>query len=379
MPRGPPRNPGTCTAGLQGFPIQVSGLNSLTAEAKKELETPIDIDLQFSPSQSPIQYDRNTGAFAYHGDNTFFVGGTQYNLRVVRLCRPKQEGLTTFSGAVRAELQFWGTPSATATATSQLAVLILPITVLQANSAAGASFQALMGGNAVRLADLFPTGQIVRYVTCLETENPTTVNLSVVYWSSGIIITEDTAKRLPSTLKSNGIPNLLNVKFLTVFEQVADGSKINRRYEESDGVKLTYTKQFTATAPEIQKGFRLIVNSNVSKSQRADTSEQQKLSNYKCVTIDKKRDIQNGKLVINPLTGRPFDKELEEQQAEQSAELQPATIGANTIFIRVCIAIGVIIGIGLLAALLVYGGKLFMKPEDPVALAAGVAGVPGAP
>jgi hypothetical protein len=351
---------------------------SLTVDTKQQLETPNDIELQFSPSESPIQYDQATGLFSYHGENTFFLGGTQYNLRVLRLCKPKQEGLTTFSGPVRAEIQFWGTPSATATASNQLAVLILPVTVLQANSAAGASFQALIGGNAVRLADLFPTGQIVRYVTCLETQQPTTVNLSVAYWSNGIVITEDIAKRIPS-LKSNGIPNLLNLSLLTVFEQVADGSKINRRYEESDGVKQTYTKQFTATAPEIQQGFRLILNSNVSKSQRVDTSEQQKLSNYKCVTIDKKRDIQNGKLVINPLTGRPFEKELEEQEAEQSAELGPAVIGANTIFIRVCIAIGVIIGIGLLAALLVYGGRLFIKPEDSVALAAGVAGLPGAP
>jgi hypothetical protein len=378
MPRGPPQNPGTCTAGLQGFPIQVSGLNSLTADAKQQLATPPDIELQFSPSESPIQYDQATGLYSYHGENTFFLGGTHYNLRAMRLCRPKQEGLTTFSGPVRAEVQFWGTPSATATATSQLAVLILPVTVLQANSAAGASFQALVGGNAVRLADLFPSGQIVRYVTCLETQSPTTVNLSVAYWSSGIVITEDTARRLPA-LKSNGIPNLLNMRFLTVFEQVADGSKINRRYEESDGMNQTYIKQFTATAPEIQQGFRLILNSNVSKSQKADTSEQQKLSNYKCVTIDKTRDIKNGKLVINPLTGRPFEKEIEEQLAEQSAELQPAVIGANTIFIRVCIAIGVIIGIGLLAALLMYAGKLFIKPEGSAALAAGVAGIPGAP
>jgi hypothetical protein len=377
MPRGPPQTPGTCTAGLQGFPIQVSGLNSLPTDAKQELQAPNDIELQFSPSETPIQYDGNTGLYSYHGENSFYCGGTQYNLRVMRLCQPKQEGLTSFSGPVRAELQFWGTPSATATATAQLAVLIIPITVLQTNSAAGASFQALLTGNAVRLSNLFPTGQIVRYVTCLETQNPTTVNLSVAYWSQGIIITEDTAKRLPS-LKSNGIPNLLNENFLTVFEQVADGSKINRRYEERDGVKQTYTKSFTATSPEVQKGFRLLVNTNVSRQTKQDTTEQQRLSNYKCVTIDKNRDIQNGKLVINPLTGRPFEKELAEQEAEQSAELEPATIGANTIFIRVCIAIGVLVGIGLLAAGLVLAGRLFMKPEDPVALAAGLA-APGAP
>jgi hypothetical protein len=378
MLRGPPPNPGTCTAGLQGFPIQVSGLNSLPSDVKQQLATPIDIELQFSPSETPIQYNQATGLYSYHGQNTFFLSGTHYNLRAMRLCQPKQEGLTSFSGPVRAELQFWGTPTATANATSQLAVLIIPITVLQANSVAGTSFQALLSGNATRLTNLFPQGQIVRYVTCLETESPLTVNLAVAYWSSGIVISADTAKLLP-TLKSNGIPNLLNQKFLTVFEPVADGSKLNRRYEERDGVKQTYSKIFTATATEIQQGFRLILNSNVSMSQTVDTSEQQKLSNYKCVTIDKNRDIQNGKLVINPLTGRPFEKELEEQNAEQSAELQPAVLGANTIFIRVCIAIGVIIGIGMLAALLVYGGKLFMKPEDPSALAAGVAGVPLGP
>ena len=376
MSSGPP--PGICIAGLQGFPIQVSGLNSLTTDAKQALETPNDIDLQFSPSESPIQYDPTSGFYSYHGENSFFLGGTQYNLRAMRLCQSKQEGLTTFSGPVRAELQFWGTPSATATATAQLAALILPVTVLQVNSAAGQSFQALLAGNAVRLSNLFPTGQIVRYVTCLETQSPSTVNLSVAYWSTGIVITEDIAKSLPS-LKSNGIPNLLNQPFLTVFEQVADGSKINRRYEEKDGIKQTYTKAFSATAPEIQKGFRIILNSNVSKQQiQQDTSEQQNLANYKCVTIDKNRDIKNGKLILNPLTGRPFDKELAEQEAEQSAELAPATIGANTIFIRVCIVIGVLIGIGLLAAGLVLAGKIFMKPEDSVSLAAGLV-APGTP
>ena len=377
MPRGPSQTPGTCTAGLQGFPIQVSGLNSLTEDAKQALQTPNDIDLQFSPSESPIQYDADSGLYSYHGENSFFCGGTQYNLRAMRLCQPKQEGLTTFSGQVRAELQFWGTPSATATATAQLAVLILPITVLQANSAAGESFYALLTGNAVRLSNLFPPGQIVRYVTCLETQNPTTVNLSVAYWSQGIILTGDTARRLP-TLKSNGIPDLLGLNFLTVFEQVADGSKINRRYEDKDGVKQSYSKSFSATAPEIQNGFRIIMNTNVSKQVIQGTSEQQKLSNYKCVTIDKNRDIKGGKLVINPLTGRPFDKELAEQEAEQSAELTPTVVGANTIFMWVCFVIGILIGLGLLAAGLVVAGKVFMKPEDPVALAAGLA-APGVP
>ena len=376
MPRTPS---GTCKAELQGFPIQVSGLNSLTQEGLNQLSTPLDIQLQFSPSQTPIQMDRNTGFLSYHGENTFFLGGTQYNLRAMRLCQPKQEGLAKFSGTPVAELQFWGTPAATAVANTSFALLCIPIRTAPASNFSGNALYSLLGGDAVQISDLFPTGRIVRYVTCLETTAAATSSLAVAYWSEGIAVNSEMMKRMPP-LKANGIPKVLTATpFLTVFEQVADGSKINRRYEERDGVYLTYTKGLTATASEFQKGFRIIKESNLSNQSKENSDYQQNLSNYKCITLDKSRDIKNGKLVINPLTGRPFTKELEEQAAEQTSELEPAVIGANTIWIRVCIVIGVLIGLGLLAAGLVLAGKAFMKPEDAGTLAAGAALVPGAP
>lgn len=376
MPRVPP---GTCKAELQGFPIQVSGLNSLPQDSLTQLSTPLDIQLQFSPSQSPIRVDQTTGFLNYHGENTFFLGGTQYNLRAMRICQAKQEGLAKFSGTPIAELQYWGTPTATSTANIAFAVLSIPIRTAPSSTFAGNALYSLLGGDAVQISDLFPTGRIVRYVTCLETTAAQTSSLAVAYWAEGISITSEMAKRIP-TLKANGIPKLLSpTPFLTVFEQVADGSKINRRYEERDGVYLTYTKGLTATGSDFQKGFRIITTSNLSNQAKDDSSYQQNLSNYKCITLDKSRDIKNGKLVLNPLTGRPFVNELEEQEAEKTAEFEPASIGANTIWIRVCIVIGVLIGIGLLAAGLVLAGKVFMKPEGAGALAAGAAVVPGPP
>ncbi len=375
--------PGTCIAGLQGFPIQISGLNSLTQEALSQLYLPNDIELQFSPSQSPIQLSEATGYLAYHGQNTFFLSGTQYNLVAMRLCAPKQEGLTTFSGPVLAELQFWGLPSTMSIANTQLAALVIPITQSAAPSFSGNAFYSMLLGNAVQLADLFPSGRIVKYVTCTETNTPSNLNIAVAYWSNGILLNSEMTKRLP-ILRANGIPATLSSnKVLTVFEQSADGSKFNRRYEEKEGVKLTYTKGFIATAPEVLKGFRIIATSNVSKQTISDSEGQQSLKNYKCITIDKNRDIKDGKLILNPLTGRPFEEELDEQKAAESAQLgldvKPATIGSNSIWITVCIVIGVLIGIGILAALAVVATKVLMNPEAVEITRHATAAVPGAP
>jgi hypothetical protein len=53
-------------------------------------------------------YTGKVASFQPHGSNTFFMGGLQYKVYIVRVSGPKQEGLKSFSGDPRAELQIWG-------------------------------------------------------------------------------------------------------------------------------------------------------------------------------------------------------------------------------------------------------------------------------
>lgn len=345
-----------CVAELQGYPIQVSGLDGLTQEALTALESPNDIRLQFAPSNTSRTFDADKGLYSLDGYNTFFMGGTQYNLLAVRLCKPKQEGLCSVSGTPLAELQFWGAPTATAVANTALAVFILPIVQRPVESPQGEAFFRLVTGEAVNFVELIPGGRVVRYVTCLETRT-TTLNLNVAYWSAGIQITQQIATRFPSPLKTNGVPKFGDMELLSSFTQLADGKKVDRQYTTTDGVLIPYMKTLSATSPAFTTGFRLIKTFEQQVSSPTETDA------YKCIAINRSRDIQGGKLVVDPRTGQRLSDEIEQADANDSLTApQSASIGANEIVQYVFIALGVFLGIALIAGLLVLMLKVLAKP-----------------
>jgi hypothetical protein len=70
-----------CLPGFQGFPIQVTGWQSIAD--KEDYIVPSDISLQFSPENLPIKRN-DDGSFILNGSHTFFMGGTQYFVNNVR-------------------------------------------------------------------------------------------------------------------------------------------------------------------------------------------------------------------------------------------------------------------------------------------------------
>ncbi len=353
----------TCLPGLQGFPVQITGWSSLTDTAS--ITAPNDIQLQFSPAEVPMAFNRQTGEITTNGTSTFFTGGTQYNVRIVRLSRPKQEGLAGFSGDAFAEFQIWGTPTATSVAAkSDLAVLIIPVIQKPTENAAGQAITDAVTGNSVKLIRTIPEGSgvdVIKYTTCVETDTNRTINISVAYWSTGASITQDMARRIApagTNLAPAGIPNILGFKLLSSFTQFNDEARTkgNRVYNQEAGINQPYMSMITlsATSPEFQTGFRLIRNFDQKKVSSRDTSE------YKCIAIDRGRDIKDGQLLIDPKTGERMDNEIQKANDQDKDTLSPptATIGAGDIWIRVCIVIGVILGITLLAGL-IYGVHYF--------------------
>ena len=359
----------TCLPGLQGFPVQITGWSGLTD--KTPITAPNDIQLQFSPAEVPMTFDRQTGALTTNGTSTFFTGGTQYNVRVVRLSQPKQEGLAVFSGNPVAEFQIWGTPTATSIAAkSDLAVFIIPVIQKPTENTAGQAITDAVTGNSVKLIRTIPEGSdvdVIKYTTCVETDRQGTINISVAYWSSGAAITQDMARRIVptgTTLASPGIPDILGFKLLSSFIQLNDEArtKSNRVYSQNAGINQPYTSMITVSAasPEFQTGFRLIRDFDQKKVSSRDTSA------YKCIAIDRGRDIKNGQLLIDPKTGERMDKEIQNAEAIQQDSLSAPkpTIGAGDLWLKVCIGIGIILGITLLA-LLIYGiHYIFLEKKD---------------
>jgi hypothetical protein len=344
----------TCLAGLQGFPIQVSGWPS--GIDKVSLVVPNDIELQFSPSQTPMAFDKNTGALNFSGSNSFFVGGTLYNVRSVRLAAPKQTGLASFSGNPVAEFQIWGISGAR-TGNPGLAVLTIPLYLKPLESIVGTNIISVISGQPMRLSDCIPNGSgvdVLKYATCIETDANTTTDINVSYWTNGIPITQDQFSKLPTQLPPAGIPNVFGFRILTEFVQYADAkrTKGQRKYLEIRNILQPYTAStgISVTRPEFKNGFRLIQNFTMRTLAPRDTSA------YKCIAIDRSKDIQKGKLLVDPKTGRRLAEEVDLAESQQAESMEEPSVSPRDLWIRICIIIGTIVGIGLVAAFIIFLG-----------------------
>jgi hypothetical protein len=341
----------TCLPGLQGFPVQITGWSGYSE--KTSIVTPNDIQLQFSPSKVPLQFNKTTGEITNHGHSTFFMNGVQYNVRVVRVSSPKQEGLGNFSGAPVAEFQIWGNTAENQNA--GVAVLVIPLLQKPAENTAGSKILSAVAGNPVPLLDCIPTGSgtdIVKYTTCVETDKSSTVTISVAYWLNGAAITQQMAKTLPQPLPPAGIPNAFGFRVLSSYVQFADEkqTKGQRNYSDIQNVLQPYASSvvLSVASAEFKNGFRLIQNFEVKKK----TAEQD-LSAYKCIAIDRGRDIKGGKLLIDPSTGERLDKEVEKADALRAESLEKGDVSkARSIWITVCIILGTILGLAILAVII---------------------------
>jgi hypothetical protein len=347
----------TCLPGLQGFPVQVSGWPG--GIDKVSLVVPNDIELQFSPSQTPMAFDKQTGALNFSGSNSFFVGGTLYNVRSVRLAEPKQNGLASFSGNAVAEFQIWGI-SGVRTGNPGLAVLTIPLVLKPIESVTGMNIVAAITGNPIRLSDCIPNGtgiDVLKYTSCIETNVNSTININVSYWTNGVPITQEQFSKLPKQLPPAGIPNVFGFMVLTQFVQYADAkqTKGQRKYQEIRNILQPYTAStgISVTGPEFKNGFRLIQNFTMRTLAPRDTSA------YKCIAIDRSKDIQKGKLLVDPKTGRRLTDEVDLAESQQSESTEEPSISPRDLWIRVCIIIGTLVGIGLVAAFIIFlGSKL---------------------
>jgi hypothetical protein len=384
-----------CLPGLQGFPVQISGWNSLTE--KSQLIMPNDIHLQFSPSESPMRYfPENGGTLSINGANSFFIAGNQYEVYSVRLTKPNQEGLQSFSGTAVAEFQIWGQKKS---AENEIAVLVIPIYTKTIDSRSGAALLRVIKGDPARLIDCIPsdwelaaqwpstpppgtppdmvpaaqwpstpppkTIEIVRYKTCVETDSNTTpmIFIEVAYWSTGSYVRQiDFAKMIP-ILPPAGVPLKNNIKLLTSFIQLSDENltKADRKYEViSHGTtSIPYKKavNLSATSKEFQNAFRIIKN----------FTKENEDSEPRWIPINTETDIIDGRLLIDLNTGKRLSAdEVEANLKKTEVNAQPVNINRGlVIFLKI---LGVFLGITFLMFLVRIFQRFVSSSSTPISI-----------
>lgn len=351
-----------CLPGLQGFPVQVSGWSSLTE--KSQLVMPNDIHLQFSPSETPMKYfPERGGTFSINGTNTFFISGNQYDVFTVRLTKPNQEGLQSFSGNAVAEFQIWGQKKS---AESEFAVLVIPIYYKPIESQSGAAILRAVSGESSRIIDCIPeSNEIVRYKTCVENDSKTIpmVFIEVAYWSTGLFVRQTDFSKIFPQLANPGFPLRYGIKLLTSFTQLSDANltKSDRKYEVIPYTSIPYKKlvSLSATSKEFQNAFRII----------KDFTKEKEDSEPKYIPINTETDIKDGMLMVDLSTGKRLSAEdIEETQQitqKQSANKEEVQIQIQNVnyglvlFLKI---VGFIIGISLLVVILRIFQKFVSSP-----------------
>lgn len=365
-----------CSPGFQGFPVQITGWSSF--EEKSRLVVYNDIELQFAPSQVPMRFDKTTGVLNLNGNSTFIMGGTQYAVSVVRLAQAKQEGLASFSGTPLGELSIWGKPVVSTTATTDAAVFVIPIVLKNDASPAGRALIDALRGSPTKLITLLPQGRgtdVIRYKTCIENDQNGLSTIDVAYWTQGATLNTELVNKLPEalvgppglrgargiTLPSWGIPNILGKKLLSTFEQHLN-SRERRTYIVDQTTNMLRPYQITTpvgvSTNEFQTTVRLIQNFTSIVTAPKSTQD------YKCVAINRSRDIKNGKLVIDPKTGKRFDEEIETAEEGTKVDTVEASVGSQDILIRVATVIGIVLGVTILFGLVYVLGLWFYRRVD---------------
>jgi hypothetical protein len=366
---------GQCPLGNRGFPIVVNGVTSnvvfSTSPTKIATQRPNDIKLNFIPTTiSPLR--DGSGRYDVQGSQSFNLGGSQYMLDTMRICQSFPNGVEYDSKPV-AELHLWGKPpvSATPNSSAECAVLIIPIYSASSSTNEAVNFVNIIQNGPGNLSKIFPQNtEVFRYNTCVEFPDgnggTTNKTIGVAYWRKGMGL----AGPLP-TLPTFGIPIglTLNKPVYSIVSEV--GAAATRTLSGSsnpiDSVSRPYITTISASSSDFSTRFSyciFIIDKSVSETNGP--------TQYKCIAIDRQKDIVNGQVMVDPKTGKRLAdslKEDDDEQAELDAMPTP-TISGGDIEKKLEIAFGVLGGTILLALVIWFISSYITKKNSADAAAA---------
>ena len=91
---------------------------------------------------------------------------------------------------------------------------------------------------------------------------------------------------------------------------------------------------------------------NDCTQERRKATAKLETAGYKCIAIDRSRDIKNGKLQVDPGTGKRLSDEIDDANAIDNEGTPQATIPPKKIVDYIFITLGVILGVLLVSGVL---------------------------
>jgi len=353
---------GMCLPGNSGFPINISGINN-DIQINKQ---PNDIRLQFPP-KTIYTFNQSTYFYDVPGSHTFFIGATQYNLSVIQGCKPSNTGieLKTPNG----EIRFWGIPTANSASNTDRGVLIIP-TYYDRDSSTNDTTKKLLDffqGREVSLANIIPSNQkVIRYTTCVEIKSNEAIpikniTIAVAHWRQGIgIPLQDYIPSPNSIVSSPSIPRQITLGFPTYSRMDEVGTPAKKTVQDTlkdENHSVPYVTTISASSSNFAQRFSELVY----EAPRGTGSTVQ--TEYKCIALDRNRDIVKGKIVIDPMTGKRLDKTLAEEAADNAAldNNSESAISPDDLANYAVIVFGSIGGTILLAIVLYWLRRFFTR------------------
>lgn len=330
-------------AGLRGFPIYMT--------QKTFADAPTEQNYRLRPQfqQAGLwTYNAKTGTFddGSFANSTYVLQGKQYKVAHIRIANRKTHHGDT------AELNIWAT-TASAGAADTYSLIAIPI-VSGAASPQGLKLQHMLRGSATAsLEGIFPEGDNINvyfytscapYVTVDQKYKPLSygsATINVAFFNYPIVLDGmDYYYSIDNTIKPAGIPIGLVGK-RAVFSELMETDtnntvKIVKAFDISEQVKAQTIRKKT--------GFRL------SKDKKQD---------YKVFEVDPTKLADKNTYKVDLEDSEDLDSYLKRTGKEPQAIADESTIGPGTIARWLGIALGVVLGVGLVLMFWHFFRKLY--------------------
>jgi hypothetical protein len=311
----------SCTGGLQGFPVNINGL---TPSLKESIKRYNDVFLQFKDTSSNWTYNTSDGTFFVTNvldNDTFFIGATQFLVKSIRLSKQCHAGYTLDGQTLMGELQIWGTPTSGGAQQSDAGVLAIPIIRATKSNTAGDIFHNIYKSSKGILNDIFYKDnlQLLRYTTCISVRSPeaSTKSVSVAYFLPGLLLTQTQINILPSVnaLKEKGIPQIIFPN-TQVYTSINNDNTIVYGAPTNNIFNVYVASIISANTDVFKSSFFYVTD---FKKGAPSNNDDLYTNTFRCMNIDRNKDIIDGKIYVDPSTGQRMDDELKAAEEELKA------------------------------------------------------------
>jgi hypothetical protein len=137
---------------------------------------------------------------------------------------------------------------------------------------------------------------------------------------------------------------------------------------DTSTVTVPYTANIDYTSSDFKNRFRYCIFTIPPKQEAAGPTD------YKCISIDRQKDVVNGRIMVDPATGKSLKDSLaEDSEAQASLNIIPPTITTNGDVERTASIIVGVVGGTILLGIVILIIRMFITSKTPAQIEAAAA------